>query len=58
VLDECPAHFALLCGLLDCPNEEVTGPAFGFSFLGFLFSRLLLCSRFAIGLSFARLFNW
>jgi len=36
-------------GLLDgMPNEEFTGPGFGFSFLGFRFSRLLFCSRFAI----------
>jgi hypothetical protein len=46
-------HFFLPAGKLDwAPKVEITGPAFGFSFLGFRFSRLLLCSRFAIALSF------
>ena len=42
-------HFAFPVGFVDgMPNEEVTGPGFGFSFLGFRFSRLLFCSRFAM----------
>jgi hypothetical protein len=42
-------HPAFPLGLLDgMPNEEITGPGFGFAFLAFLFSRLLFCSRFAI----------
>ena len=46
-------YFALLLGLIDCAaNGETAGASFGFSFLGFRFSRLLLCSRFAMTLSF------
>jgi hypothetical protein len=34
-----------------CENEDVCGSGLGFSAFGFLFSRLPLCSRFAIGRS-------
>ena len=44
-------YFALLLGLIDCAaNGETAGASLGFSFLGFRFSRLLLCSRFAMTL--------
>jgi hypothetical protein len=46
-------HFPLLLGLGGAPKEETTGAPFGFSFLGFRFSRLPFCSRFAITASFA-----
>jgi hypothetical protein len=50
VLSTAPVNsYLLLLFGLDCvPNEETTGAPFVLSFLGFLFSRLLLCSRCAI----------
>jgi len=43
------SHFPLPLGLLNCaPKEETTGAPLGFSFLGFRFSRLPFCSRFAM----------
>ena len=39
-------------------KEEVTGTPFGFSFLGFRFSRLPFCSRFAITASIVDTLKW
>jgi hypothetical protein len=49
-------HFPLPLGLDGTPKEETTGAPFGLSFFGFFFSRLPLCSRFAITTSFASVF--
>jgi len=44
------SHFPLPLGLGCGAKEETTGASFGFSFLGFRFSRLPFCSRFAMGI--------
>jgi len=52
------SYFPLPPGLLDCAaKEDITGTPFGFSFLGFRFSRLPFCSRLAIATSLVSAFD-
>jgi hypothetical protein len=52
VADAALVHLPLPLCLFDGAPKAAAGAPFGFSFFGFLFSRLPFCSRFAIALSF------